>query len=383
MRELTHVAEAFPEPVLLLDRRGRLVAANDRARKVLSVPGNDNGERTTLAGMVSDGEARVETLLRQWSGSGDPSPARLTFTAVEGAPKSRRCDGWCWRSDEGPVIFVRIVTGRDPSAKLGELTNAIHQLNRECTRRAQIESQLRRLLQQMNTQNTVRDMVLSQVSHDLRTPLNAIIGMSDFMMEEPFGALQDRYRSYIADIRFSGHTLLELVDKVLTLSVNSEEKTEAVELLSDLAECLENCERVVEPLARTRGLTVIIPKDVNLPRLRVDQVLLKQIIMNLLGNAVKFSAKGGRVDWIDGEALRLDVADDGPGIPEDKLGDFLARTRPSPYIASCDGAGLGLFLTKRSADAIGVALSVRNGEGRGTVASLEFPAELLEVGAVS
>jgi signal transduction histidine kinase len=77
------------------------------------------------------------------------------------------------------------------------------------------------------------------------------------------------------------------------------------------------------------------------------------------------------------------VADDGPGIPEDKLGDFLARTRPSPYIASCDGAGLGLFLTKRSADAIGVALSVRNGEGRGTVASLEFPAELLEVGAVS
>ena len=128
--------------------------------------------------------------------------------------------------------------------------------------------------------NSIRDHMLSQVSHDLRTPLNAILGMTEFMRSEPYGALGEKYAEYVDDINLSGKALLELVDEVLHLTsgeVGQRDRT--TEALADLSECLENCRQVVEPIARMRGLEIMIPADIALPKLKADQLLLKQILM--------------------------------------------------------------------------------------------------------
>jgi signal transduction histidine kinase len=379
--------EAFPEPLMLVTTPGRVVATNRAAAEVLRLPRGD--PEVTLRELAGLSAPELERVLRFCLATSAPVPLRLVFFPAGGVPLNMRCEGWRCEFDGQGVAVIRLCGDDETATRFGELSRLVEELNRECMARRNSEGRLRRALAQLQDVNGIRDHMLAQVSHDLRTPLNAILGMTEFMRGQPFGPLGAKYAEYIDDIHASGETLLELVDQVLHLAWDEARGREAsTEALADLSECLENCRQVVEPIARLRGLQIMIPADMALPRLRADHLLLKQILMNLLGNAAKYAPRGGQIEvaieWRPGKDLAIQVRDDGPGISEDKLaainGGAVAR---SAYVTDDTGVGFGLALSRRTASAIGARLDIQSAQGRGTVASLVLPHSLVEMDAAA
>ncbi|MGF1593569.1 MAG: sensor histidine kinase [Kiloniellaceae bacterium] len=376
--------EVFPDPLLLVTPLGRVVAANRAAAEALRLPQGD--PEVTLREIAGLAASELESLLRFCLATSAPVPLRLVFFTAGGAPLNTRCEGWrCEFGGQGAAV-IRLCGDDEAATRFGELSRLVDELNRECMARRNSEGRLRRALVQLQDVNGIRDHMLAQVSHDLRTPLNAILGMTEFMKRQPFGPLGPKYAEYVDDIHVSGETLLELVDQVLHLAWDEARGREASsEALADLSECLENCRQVVEPIARMRGLEIMIPEDMALPRLRADHLLLKQILMNLLGNAAKYVPRGGHievvVEWRPGKDLAIQVHDDGPGISEEKLDAInhgaLAR---SAYVTD---VGFGLALSRRTASAIGARLDIQSAQGRGTIASLVLPHSLVEMDAAA
>lgn len=373
--------EAFPEAAFLLDRRGEILAANNLAHSLVMWPPDSGFVGQLFQTLAQDDRSAVTSALAQWSGSSTPSPARLRIARPDGEVVQRRCDGWRWKGAVGDFVVVRIARD-DQTSRLGELTRTIDRLNAECAAHASAEEELRRLIREMNGQNSIRDLVISHVSHDLRTPLNAILGMSEFMIAEPFGKIEPRYLEYLKDIRLSGTALLELVDRVLTLSADANVKDEIVSRLSDLSLCIDNCLRLVEPIARRREIALLIPEAMNLPSLWTDQVLIKQILTNVLGNAVKYVQDGGEVrldvaDAHDG-GLRVTISDNGPGIPREKIDRLLETGVRDPFLSKQGSGGIGLYLSCRAMESIGGKMLIDSEVGVGTSISLMLPPQVVE-----
>lgn len=381
--------DAFPEPLLVVGRTGRLRAANRHAAALFRLPGGASPE-VTLREIADLSAVDFDGLMHAWLAATEPVPLRLSFYPAGSPPLRLRCEGWrCGFAGEGAAL-LRVFDEVDVASH-GEdtLARLVDQLNQECDARRQSESRLRSALAQLHDVNSIRDHMLAQVSHDLRTPLNAILGMTEFMRTQPFGPLGAKYAEYVDDIHASGDILLQLVDRVMHLAwAETRDPDAASEALADLNECLENCRRVVEPIARQRGLEVVVPRLAPLPKLRADQLLVKQILMNLLGNAARYTGRGGHievtVEWRRGEALAIRVKDDGPGIPEDRLAAINSgRLGHSAYVTEGSQIGFGLALSRRTARAIGGHLDIRSAVGFGTVASLVLPPHLVETGTPS
>lgn len=374
--------DAFPEPLMVIGQSGRLNGVNGHAAELLNLPRNAEPE-LTLREISELSPKEFARIMNSCLATTTPVPLRLWFCPAGHRGFSLRCEGWRCLYGNEVAVMLRAFDEAEMSSRFSELTHLVNQLNQECLARKHSENRLRAALAQLHDINSIRDHMLAQVSHDLRTPLNAILGMTEFMQREPFGPLAGRYREYLGDIHSGGDVLLQLVDQVLHLAWSEAHSQEsATEALADLSECLENCRRVVEPIARLRGLQILVPAGMTLPRLRADQLLVKQILMNLLGNAAKYTGRGGhievRIEWRKDNALAIQVRDDGPGIPKDQLAAINsgAFTR-SAYVVEEARVGFGLALSRRTAKAIGARLDIRSAVGRGTVASLVLPAHLV------
>ncbi len=372
---------AFPEPTLLLDCNGRVLTANDPALAAVRMPADLRDGEFQLGAIMTEDSATVAEALCLWSGTSAPTSVHLRFTSPNGDVLRMRWDGWRWMAPNGDFIVVRLSRDR-MTTRLGELTRTVDRLNAECAAHVNAEEELRSLIRHMNGQNSIRDLVISHVSHDLRTPLNAILGMSEFMMAEPFGKLAARYHEYLKDIRLSGTALLELVDRVLTLSADASVKDELVSRLSNLGLCIDNSRRLIEPIAKRREIALLIPEHMKLPSLWADQVLIKQILTNVLGNAVKYVHDGGEVrldvnDTVDG-GLHVTIADNGPGIPKAKLDRLLETGDRDPFVSDKGSGGIGLYLSCRAMESIGGRLLIDSEEGEGTKISLMLPPRIIE-----
>ncbi|GAB4366771.1 MAG: hypothetical protein Kow00114_24990 [Kiloniellaceae bacterium] len=379
--------EAFPDALLAVGPAGELRAANRAAAELLRLP-KGGRPQVTLRELADLTAAELAAMLRRCLATNMPVPLRIVFCPAGGRFTSLRCEGWRCEMDGEAVAVIRIHADDEKRSRFSELTRLVEELNQECLARRHSENRLREALGQLHDINSIRDHMLAQVSHDLRTPLNAILGMTEFMREEPFGPLGDKYAEYVEDIHNSGDTLLQLVDRVLHLAADDASgREETASALADLSECLEKCRQVVEPIARMRGLEIMVPADMALPKLRADQLLVKQILMNLLGNAAKYAQRGGRieiaVEWREGQALSIQVRDNGPGIPAERLAALnTGGLGTTAYIAG-DGSGFGLALSRRTAKAIGGELDIRSELGRGTVASLVLPSHLVAGDGIS
>jgi signal transduction histidine kinase len=379
----TDCLDVFPEALLMADAGGRIVAVNRHAAVLLRLQGGDQPE-VTLRELADLSAAELDSLLHCCLATTAPVPLRLSFYPAGGRALDLRCEGWRCMLGGEVAAMLRVFDEVQAASRLAELAELINQLNQECLARRNSEGRLRSALAQLHDINSIRDHMLAQVSHDLRTPLNAILGMTEFMQTQPFGPLGGKYSEYIDDIHSSGDILLQLVDQVLHLAwADAHSRESSCETLADLSECLENCYRVVEPIARLRGLHIVVPRSGGMPKLRADQLLLKQILMNLLGNAAKYTGRGGHIEvtleWRKGNVLAIQVKDDGPGIPRDKLAAINSgQVARSPYVIEDSQIGYGLALSRRTAKAIGGRLDIRSAVGRGTVASLVLPPNLVE-----
>jgi signal transduction histidine kinase len=221
---------------------------------------------------------------------------------------------------------------------------------------------------------------LANVSHELRTPLNSIIGFSEMIDKEQHGPLgHEKYRSYIRDIHTSGLHLLGVVNDILDISKIEVGEFELQEDQVDIAETIDTTLRIVNERANRAGVSVSAELSGALPMLRGDARRVRQILLNLLSNSVKFTAAGGRVvvraaPTAEG-GLIVSVADSGIGIaPEDMEKAMTPFGQVDGKLnRKYEGTGLGLPLAKSLTELHGGRFVLASTVGKGTTVTLEFP----------
>src|SRR5215207_3207172 len=229
--------------------------------------------------------------------------------------------------------------------------------------------------------NLAKSRFLATMSHELRTPLNAILGFSEVMKNEVFGPhASPSYREYAGDIHGSGQHLLTLINEILDLSRIEAGRYELSEEAVQLPYVVEDCRHMLNLRAKAKNQTVREMIDPTLPRLWADERALRQIVLNVLSNAIKFTPPGGeiavKVGWTSSGGQYLSVKDTGPGIPEEEIPIVMQSFgRGSLAITTAEqGSGLGLPIVKGLVDIHGGGFQLKSKPREGTEVIVTFPA---------
>jgi signal transduction histidine kinase len=230
--------------------------------------------------------------------------------------------------------------------------------------------------------NRAKSQFLAVMSHELRTPLNAIIGFSEIMYAEPYGALGDkRYKQYVQDIHNSGGHLLSIINDILDLSKIEAGQADLNEEEVDLPALIGAVQRIMQERAAKADLTFECESGEGLPWVRADRRALKQILLNLLANAVKFTPKGGKVGLrmaVDDEGgLRMTVYDTGIGMDPRDIPRALSAFGQvdTSWSRRYEGAGLGLPISRALVRLHGGTLELESQPGMGTAVTVRLPPE--------
>jgi signal transduction histidine kinase len=250
----------------------------------------------------------------------------------------------------------------------------------EVEERRRVEENLRRAKEAAEYSDRAKSEFLANMSHELRTPLNSIIGFSDMLKSEVFGAAGNpRYKDYFNDINASGRHLLDLIKDILDVSKIEAGAMDMVDEWVDIAAAAEASIRMVRERAERGKIAIHVDIPSDLPGLRGDTLRIKQILLNLIGNAVKFTPPDGRITLIagqdDGGGLFVTVGDTGVGIGADDLGHV---TEPFAQAAGSltrghEGTGLGLALVKSFVELHDGTLEIESEPGKGTRVTVRFP----------
>jgi signal transduction histidine kinase len=235
-------------------------------------------------------------------------------------------------------------------------------------------------LESVLSANKSKAAFLAAMSHELRTPLNAIIGYSEIMATETFGPLGSaRYKTYSRDIHNSGNQLLHLINDVLDLARLESHRAELIETSIDLPELVRDVGMTVENRAGPDGVVLTFDVAADLPLLRADYRRVKQAVLTLLSNAIKFTPAGGQVFLSarsSGGTIEIAVADTGIGFDQADLPKAFEMFEQidSRLSRRYEGCGLGLPLARHIAELHGATLTIESELGRGCVAKVRFPA---------
>jgi signal transduction histidine kinase/CheY-like chemotaxis protein len=221
-----------------------------------------------------------------------------------------------------------------------------------------------------------KDQFLSTMSHELRTPLNAVLGFSDLLADERYGPLNDRQQRYVTHIHTGGKHLLKLISDILDLSKieagRMELTREHVTVASAFAEVISS----LHPLAEKKSQALLQKVEPNL-HVYADAMRFKQILMNLVANAIKFTPENGRIELVARrveDQVRMEVRDNGPGIPPDQQQRiFEAFVRLTQTGSATEGTGLGLAITSRLVELHGSKLGIESQPGEGTSFYFSLP----------
>ena len=259
------------------------------------------------------------------------------------------------------------------SSRTAELKNTNTQLE-ESVERANF------MAKKANEANKAKSEFLANMSHEIRTPMNAIIGFSEILSDEDLTSEQEKY---VSTIQVAGKNLLQLINDILDFS-----KIEAGKLSTEIVNCdfeefMESLNSLLRPLATEKGLAFAIVRKADLPsNVRIDPVRVRQCLINLTGNAIKFTEKGHvyiniDLEYHDSEPfLRFDVEDTGIGIPRDKLSSiFDAFTQADGSTTrKFGGTGLGLTITRQLTELLDGKIMVESEDGKGSVFTILMPA---------
>ncbi|MBV9508768.1 MAG: ATPase, partial [Caulobacteraceae bacterium] len=323
-----------------------------------------------------------------------------------GAPGVREAemqDGrWLQISERRTAEGGRVMTAADITAI--KLQDEARRLNEEKLREVvetleNSQAQLAELARKYEAEkiraegaNKAKTEFLANMSHELRTPLNAINGFSEIMVAEMFGPLGDRrYKEYAGDILSSGQHLLALINDILDMSKIEAGKMNLKFEPMSLEDVVEDAVRLIKNRAEQTGLAIKVDLP-NLPDVEADYRAVKQVLLNLLSNALKFTPHGGTVtvsaelrrDGV-GDRVRMSVTDTGIGIsPEDlkRLAKPFEQIE-SQHSKTQQGTGLGLALTKSLVELHNGALELASTPGEGTTVSFTLPLRHTELGGIA
>ena len=265
--------------------------------------------------------------------------------------------------------------------EIGQFSRALNRFQKSVSEKKALEIEVMRKNVEKEAavnSNRIKSEFLANMSHELRTPLNAVIGFSDIMLHKTFGPLSERYEEYARLINESGTHLLNLVSDILDLA-----KVEAGKMVLDvrdldLSETVGNALALSARSAEAKRVELVSRLPAAPLLIRADARACKQIVLNLVSNAVKFCREGGKVEVsaeAQGEFVCLTVRDNGVGIPADvlpKLGAAFEQAANNPMLAR-EGTGLGLALVRNLAAAHGGSLHIDSIEDTGTTVSVKLP----------
>jgi signal transduction histidine kinase len=218
---------------------------------------------------------------------------------------------------------------------------------------------------------------LANMSHELRTPLNAIIGFSEVLSEGMFGEINEKQTEYLKDILESGQHLLSLINDILDLSKIEAGRMELEPTDFDLPSAIENALILVRERASRRGITLGRTIDERLGDIRADERKVKQVLLNLLSNALKFTPEGGSIDvraGLQDGAAAISVTDTGVGIaPEDQEAVFEEFRQVGTAAKKVEGTGLGLALSRKFIELHGGRIWVKSQVGAGSTFTFTLP----------
>ena len=373
---INSVSEAF----VLWDRNGRLLMCNKSFRVYFGLEPK----------LIKPGAAyeQVRKYMRLAFRQEHPAPE-----AGPGVREAEMDDGrWLQiserRTAEGGMVMtaadITAIKLQDEARRANEaqLQEAVDNLEQSQVQLADLARKYEAEKIRAEGANRAKSEFLANMSHELRTPLNAINGFSEIMMGEMFGPLGDRrYKEYAGDILSSGQHLLALINDILDMSKIEAGKMNLSFEPLNLEDVVEDAVRLVRNRADSTGLIL----DVNLPELpdfEADYRAIKQVLLNLLSNALKFTPHGGRVTVTGerrrdaaGERLRIAIKDTGIGISPE---DLKRLAKPCEQIESQlsktqQGTGLGLALTKSLIELHGGQLEIASTPGEGTTVTVVLP----------
>jgi signal transduction histidine kinase/CheY-like chemotaxis protein len=257
------------------------------------------------------------------------------------------------------VDLERMVAQR--THELQEVNRRLKESNQELQRASQLKSEF-----------------LANVSHELRTPLNAIIGFSELLQEGSYGPINDEQREFVADINDSGKHLLSLINDILDLSKIEAGRMTLNREEFNLSSLVRECLTVIRPLALKKNLTLSWDLDEAPALAWADSGMIKQILYNLLANAVKFTPEGGQIELLCrsvGRDLVVSVSDTGIGIPREAQERVFSEFYQvdGSYSRRYQGTGLGLALVKRFAEMHGGEVSVKSTPDEGSTFTFRIP----------
>lgn len=358
--ELRSILDAASDGIVVIDREGRVLAVNHRAEALF---GHQNREiiGVPFAGLFAPESQRT---------------AHEYLTAVlqddfNSETEGREVKG---RGSHGTVPLYMTI------GKISDGTDRLCAIFRDITPWKKAENELVNAKRLAEQASSAKSDFLAKISHEIRTPLNAIIGFSEVMMDERFGPVgNERYKQYLKDIHTSGGHLVSLLNDLLDLSKIEAGKLELDIAAVDLNELTQQCVALMQPQASRERIIIRTSLTTSLPPVLADARSVRQIVLNLLSNSIKFTGAGGQVIVStapnDDGSVVLRVRDTGVGMSEKEIAIALEpfRQLATSVRRGQDGTGLGLPLTKALAEANRASFSIKSAVNAGTLVEVAFP----------
>jgi signal transduction histidine kinase len=379
VRERQHVAEATSHVRPLLDRlpAGILVYRLNELLYANPLFLRWSGYRTLNALIEAGGLDELFIAPMSATGAGNDRSVTLKMDRGDKLVLKGELIDIDWEG-EGAHALLALRQPRDnPPAQQAEIGELKSQWKR--TEQELIEARRR-----AETASSAKSDFLARISHEIRTPLNSIIGFSEVMMEEKFGPIgNERYREYLKDVHSSGGHLLSLINDLLDLSKIEAGKLQLTFSGVALNDVAQQCVATMQPQANRERIIIRTALTPALPQVTADARSVRQIVLNLLSNSLKFTPAGGQVivstALNEDRAVVLRVRDTGVGMTEN---DLAAALEPFRQLATSPrgGTGLGLPLTKAMAEANGAKFHLTSTPKEGTLVEITFAASSVPPG---
>jgi PAS domain S-box-containing protein len=393
------VIAALDEGLILVDAAGNVLATNNSCERILGRSAAEMAWRPsaeTFAAVVDEEERPVAS-----------SELPFLITLRTGEPRQNvllgvtRADGdrvWISMNSQPLVrygettpyaamgsfsdITARKAAESELRAIMSELEVRVDkrtsQLSEANTRLKEEVGQRERAQREADTASQAKSAFLANMSHELRTPLNAVIGFSELLEQQIFGTLNDKQRTYVGNVLVSGRHLLQLVNDILDISKVEAGRMDLAYERTPIGSIVDVVRGVIGAVAAKRGIRLEVALPPGLPDVLVDPGRIKQVLYNLISNAIKFTPRGGLVRLTaraDARSLTVSVSDTGIGIARADLPRLFREFEQlaQPNGTRPEGTGLGLALSRRLVELHGGRVEVESELGRGSTFSVHLP----------
>ena len=347
--------EKSNDAIMIHDLNGRILEANDRACEMFGHSEKELKQKSIMDLTLEEDRVEIKS--------------RIGRIKTEGYCRK---ESRMFRSD-GSLIYV------DVSASfLQAQQNMIQTVGRDITDRVRTEAVMISAKIEAETASRTKSEFLANMSHELRTPLNSIIGFSDVMLDGLTGELGPKQKNYMKHISNSGHHLLNLINDILDISKVEAGKMELQIDSLNMKTAIDDIVAMTQTLTSRKNISVNVDVQENMPMLKADRSKLKQIMYNLMGNAIKFTDNDGKITIlakVKDKKILVSIIDNGIGI---STGDQKKLFKPFSQIDSAisrsyQGTGLGLALVRELIELHGGNICVESEVGKGSNFTFELP----------